>query len=79
MENPRGHHPKKDIKNATILPLAIPEEEPVQKSMVSDAVVPGKIKILEPSEQGDNWDEKIPKEGYDTDYPNMPTSGGTLL
>ena len=58
--------------------LVVPKDIPISKSEL-EINLPTKPKILKPSEEGENWNEKLPKQGYNPDYPEMPTSSGTLL
>ena len=85
MENPQKTDPKsndKTVVNTPLIPkeitLEIPKDFPYSKSEL-EINLPAKPEILKPSEEGENWNEKLPKQGYDPTYPDMPTSSGTLL
>lgn len=79
MENPEKTNPKSDNKEVEKSPLVIPKEMPERPKSEQEISVPHKPEIERPSEDEDNWDEKLPKQGYDPNYPDMPTSSGTLL
>jgi hypothetical protein len=79
MENLKEQSPNNEQNKTEKPSVAIPQERPTQKNLESEIKVPHKPEILKPTEEGENWNEKLPKEGYDPEYPAMPTSSGTLL
>ena len=86
MENPKKTKPDPNYKEVVnpglVIPkeisLEIPKDFPYTKSEL-EINLPAKPEILKPSEEGENWNEKLPRQGYNPEFPEMPTSGGTLL
>lgn len=86
MENPKRTQSKLDNIAVVNPPLVIPEEIslvvpkdfPISKSEL-EINLPTMPEIVKPSEEGENWNEKLPKQGYNPEYPEMPSSSGTLL